>query len=159
MDLQEILAALPALQTADRRRVRFALDLLDTTQTEDAPTSTPEAMLWDQIVRVGAERGMVIPPFHRIMKMRTFAAFKVEATRVVAHLEGFLKPADKTELVAFVRLAARALLTRLRAIQNHNGMPITPMTVMRQVPNIPALMDAQWPGGPVELRFVISAVR
>jgi len=153
--VEEIIATLPELTSNDKHRIEAALKILghSSKQIED---ETSEQILWEQLRQVGSERGVSLPPFARISQTRNFAQYKKDARSAVAFIEGQIHPADQTTRIHAIKLCARALIARVLHMRLEFGLELTPTVVMRQVVNIPAAVESQWPGGKQELCFVLT---
>jgi len=156
--VEGIVASLPLLQGADRRKIQMALEYLER-GSEVEQSASPAELLWDQIVSVGADRGFMLPPSSRVSKMSGWKQFRTDAATALEHMQELCPPRDETERLHLARLCARALLHRIQKLKQEIGLQATPMVVMRQAVNIPAAVASQWPGGSSELKFVLRRQR
>ena len=157
MKVNEIIAALPTLSADDRSRVKVALEILDSGDMKERDDTAE--LVWTLLRSVAGERGICLPG--TMIKTRGYGSFKSKAKDTVEWITRSWsarsrKQPDKTELVQLVRLGARALLSRLERLHREIGLEITPNVVMHQVGNMPAAMQAQWPGGPDEWGFALG---
>lgn len=153
--VEEILATLPILTTTDKQKVEAALRVLGTSEKQVDEESS-EQILWEQLVSVGKDRGISLPPFSRIAQTHNFSQYKKDAKAAAAFIEGQINPSDRTVRLHAMKLCARALIARLLNMRLEFGLELTPTVVMRQIVNIPAAVESQWPGGKQELCFVLT---
>ena len=152
-DAELVIGLLPKLDARERAQVRTLLGVLESDQDEEKDSDAE--LLWNGIVRVGADRRVSLPPFARIRSFSAFARFQEDARQSLAWLREGLALESKTELIQAIHLGARALLARLARLRDNVGLELTPLVVMRQSGNLPAAVESQWPGGLAELRFLL----
>lgn len=157
MNATAVVTSLSTMSAKERTNIRLALEVLDkgerTSQVNDN-SDTAAFVLWNQLVSVGAERGVALPHVERASRMKAFSAFKKDAEAAEEFLRKHVSMPDKTTRMHAFRICARALLRRMTTLRNDIGMQITPGVVMRQAINIPAAIQQQWPHAR-ELRHVL----
>jgi hypothetical protein len=144
--LSDIIAALPTLSASERKQVRFMLETLDKGVSYD--TNSPEALLWEAIVKVSDERGVTVPSYIALMSRNskkngsTIPNFSKDSASIKLYIDKHLRPPDRTAEIHCYRLCARALVSYLSEAM----VPISASSLARNLQNIPAAIDKFWPG-------------
>lgn len=154
--LSQILAALPALQSAERKKIRAAVDMLEKgTKASSSTEADTGQLLWEALISVGSDRQVMIPPYSRLQRTSYFKQYRADIEFVERFVIEQVRPENKTEHVQALQLAARALINRLVRLRQQVGLEITMKAIVGQVVALPAAVQAQWPGGPEQLQFLI----
>lgn len=133
-------AALPKLGGDELRRIHDLISHLLGTTTDPQAGEWVYGILQEALRRLGVPCSLPYAVFVRTVGMSQH----LEQVRAfVTYLEQVLKPRSKTEKYA----AALFLLTRIvREVQEFDGMPVTPKTIMSHLGSVGAVIDRAFPG-------------
>ena len=152
--VEDIVEALGSMSCSELRQVKAAADVLLKADPTQADSGSAE-IFWRALVAVGADRGIRLPELSCVNRIDAFRKFSSVSDSLSQFLVEQVSCKDKTDLVIAMRLAARALVSRLCYLRTAIGLEVTPKIVMQQAENTIASMDVQWPGGPVEWAMIM----
>ena len=153
MLVNRVLSSLGELSTAELKRVRGMVGILLASDSSDGTSWANHA--WRQLVLEASNRGITLPEF--VGSVGKYKDFQKDADRAVEYMTKACGPTDKTGVCGqYLRLVARAVLARSVQLRNDLGVPISPQTVMQQYASFESAIENQWPGGAIELQFVLN---